>query len=152
MFELSPLLFENLLYSVKCFAAAMLAIYLALKMGLPKPFWAMTTVYVVSAQPFSGIIRSRSFYRVIGTLIAAIAVVTGFPLFFNYRILFLIVIALWVGGCIYLSLMDRTPRSYISGWPPIRQALSPFPCSRALTSCRRLLHSIRLFPVWKKSS
>lgn len=113
MFELSPLLFENLLYSVKCFAAAMLAIYLALKMGLPKPFWAMTTVYVVSAQPFSGIIRSRSFYRVIGTLIAAIAVVTGFPLFFNYRILFLIVIALWVGGCIYLSLMDRTPRSYI---------------------------------------
>lgn len=52
MFELSPLLFENLLYSVKCFAAAMLAIYLALKMGLPKPFWAMTTVYVVSAQPF----------------------------------------------------------------------------------------------------
>ena len=113
MFELSPLLFENLLYSIKCFAAAMLAIYLALKMGLPKPFWAMTTVYVVSAQPFSGIIRSRSFYRVIGTLIAAIAVVTGFPLFFNYRILFLIVIALWVGGCIYLSLMDRTPRSYI---------------------------------------
>ncbi len=113
MFELSPLLFENLLYSVKCFAAAMLAIYLALKMGLPKPFWAMTTVYVVSAQPFSGIIRSRSFYRVIGTLIAAIAVVTGFPLFFNYRILFLIIVALWVGGCIYLSLMDRTPRSYI---------------------------------------
>ena len=32
MFELSPLLFENLLYCVKCFAAAMLAIYLALEM------------------------------------------------------------------------------------------------------------------------
>lgn len=113
MFEPDPVLLENLLYSVKCFAAAMLAIYLAFKMGLPKPFWALTTVYVVSAQPFSGIIRSRSLYRVIGTLIAAIAIVTGFPLFFNYRILFLIVIALWVGGCLYVSLMDRTPRSYI---------------------------------------
>lgn len=90
---------------------ALLAIYLALKTGLPNPFWAMTTVCVVSAQPFSGIIRSRSFYRVIGTLIGAIAIVTGFPLFYNYRIRFLIVIALWGGGCIYLSLMDRTPRS-----------------------------------------
>ena len=113
MFELSPVVLENALYSVKCFAAGMLAIYLALKMGLPKPFWALTTVYVVSAQPFSGIIRSRSLYRVIGTIIAAIAVVTGFPLFFNYRILFLVIIAVWVGGCIYLSLLDRTPRSYI---------------------------------------
>ena len=113
MLELGPVLFENLLYSAKCFAAAMLAIYLALKMGLPKPFWALTTVYVVSAQPFSGIIRSRSLYRMIGTIIAAIAIVIGVPLFFNYRLLFLIVIAFWVGGCIYLSLMDRTPRSYI---------------------------------------
>ncbi len=113
MFELFPALLEDSLYSVKCFAAGMLAIYLAFKMGLPKPFWALTTVYVVCAQPFSGIIRSRSLYRMTGTIIAAIAVVIGFPLFFNYRILFLIVIALWVGGCIYLSLMDRTPRSYI---------------------------------------
>lgn len=48
-----------------------------------------------------------------GTIIAAIAIVI-IPLFFNYRILFLIIIVLWVGGCLYLSLMDRTPHSVMT--------------------------------------
>ncbi|STW07412.1 fusaric acid resistance domain protein [Klebsiella grimontii] len=37
-----------LLYSVRSFAAAMLAYYLALAIGLERPSWAIITVYIVS--------------------------------------------------------------------------------------------------------
>jgi uncharacterized membrane protein YccC len=37
-----------LIYSAKSFAAAMLAYYLALSIGLERPSWAIITVYIVS--------------------------------------------------------------------------------------------------------
>ena len=46
-------------FSAKCFAAAMLAMYLALWFGLPRPFWAMMTTYVV-ASPLAGAVRSKA--------------------------------------------------------------------------------------------
>ena len=54
--------FGELLFSLKSFAAAMLALYVAMRMGLPRPFWAMLTAYVVS-NPFSGAVRSKAIYR-----------------------------------------------------------------------------------------
>ena len=33
----------EVLFSVKSFAAAMLAVYLSMHIGLPRPFWAMMT-------------------------------------------------------------------------------------------------------------
>jgi uncharacterized membrane protein YccC len=36
------------LFSLKTFAAAMLALYLGLVFELPRPYWAMATVYIVS--------------------------------------------------------------------------------------------------------
>ena len=51
-----------LLYSVRSFAAAMLAYYLALAIGLERPSWAIITVYIVS-QTSVGASLSRSLYR-----------------------------------------------------------------------------------------
>ena len=48
----------------------MLALYLALAIGLPRPFWAMLTAYVVS-NPLSGAVRSKAVYRVSGTLLGS---------------------------------------------------------------------------------
>jgi uncharacterized membrane protein YccC len=47
------------LFAVKTFAAAMLALYIAVSIGLDRPYWAMATVYVI-AQPLTGALRSKA--------------------------------------------------------------------------------------------
>ncbi|WP_354681130.1 FUSC family protein [Cupriavidus plantarum] len=100
------------LFSVKAFIASMLALWIALYMGLPRPYWAMATVYVV-AHPLTGATRSKALYRVLGTLIGAAASVAFVPMLVNAPPLLMAVVALWAGALLYIALMDRTPRSYV---------------------------------------
>jgi len=102
----------EVLFSVKSFAAAMLALYIAMRIGLPRPFWALMTAYIVAA-PFAGPTRSKAVYRFGGTFLGAFATVLIVPAFANSPELLSLVLALWVGGCLYVSLLDRTPRSYV---------------------------------------
>jgi uncharacterized membrane protein YccC len=102
----------ELIYSLKCFAASMLALYLALSIGLPRPFWAMMTTYVV-ASPLSGAVRSKAVYRFAGTLIGSTFTVWLVPQLANSPELLSLALACWVGFCLYVSLLDRTPRSYV---------------------------------------
>ncbi|QGZ65287.1 FUSC family protein [Paraburkholderia acidisoli] len=103
---------EAWVFSAKTYAAALLALYLALAAGLDRPGWAVTTVYVVS-QPFAGATASKSLYRVAGTLLGAAAAVVMVPALVQTRELLCVALALWVAGCLYLSLQDRSPRSYV---------------------------------------
>jgi uncharacterized membrane protein YccC len=102
----------EILFSVKSFAAAMLAVYISMRIGLPRPFWAMMTAYIVSA-PFAGPTRSKGMYRAGGTLLGAVAVTFLVPQLANSPELLSLALALWIGGCLYFSLLDRTPRSYM---------------------------------------
>ncbi len=102
----------ELLFSAKAFAASMLALYVALAAGLPRPFWAMMTAYIV-ASPLSGAVRSKALFRVCGTIIGSIATVLMVPPMANAPELLSLALACWVGLCLYVSLLDRTPRSYI---------------------------------------
>jgi uncharacterized membrane protein YccC len=102
----------EIIFSLKCFAASMLALYLSFLFGLPRPFWAMMTAYVV-ASPLSGAVRSKAVYRFSGTLIGAIATVAMVPRLANAPELLSLALACWVGFCLYVSLLDRTPRSYV---------------------------------------
>ena len=43
---------EAWIFSLKSFIGAMLALYLSFRLGLPRPFWAPLTAYVV-AQPIA---------------------------------------------------------------------------------------------------
>ena len=53
----------------------MLALLIGLGIGLPRPYWAMLTVYI-TAQPQTGALRSKAAYRLLGTLLgAAVAVI-----------------------------------------------------------------------------
>ncbi|MFL6717862.1 MAG: FUSC family protein, partial [Burkholderiaceae bacterium] len=116
----------ELLFSAKSFAAAMLALYLAMSIGLPRPFWAMLTAYVVS-NPLSGAVRSKALYRVSGTLLGSIATVLLVPRLSNAPELLALAMALWVGVCLYISLHDRTPRSYVFMLAGYTAALIGFP-------------------------
>ena len=102
----------DLIFATKTFLAGMLALYCAFALNLAYPIWAIGTVFVI-ANPYSGMTSSKSLYRLLGTLLGAIVAVVTTPLFINKPLFFTLFLSAWVGGCLYLSLLDRTPRSYI---------------------------------------
>lgn len=116
----------ELLFSIKSFGAAMLALYVASRAGLPRPFWAVLTTYVV-AQPLAGTVRSKALFRVCGTAIGAMATVLLVPPLSNAPELLVLALALWVGVCLYLSLQDRSARSYVFMLAGYTAALIGFP-------------------------
>ncbi|SDY42372.1 Uncharacterized membrane protein YccC [Variovorax sp. YR266] len=150
----------ELLFSGKSFAAAMLAMYLASRAGLPRPFWALMTTYIV-AHPLAGAVRSKAAYRFFGTLIGSTATVLLVPALSNAPELLTLVLALWVGLCLCISLLDRTPRSYVFmlagytaaliGFPSVQTPLALFDTAVARVEeiglgifCATLVHSLVL--------
>jgi len=100
------------IFASKTFIAGMLALYIAFELNLSYPIWAIGTVFVI-ANPYSGMMASKSIYRILGTLIGAIFAIAVMPHLVNTPWLFTFVLATWVGICLYLSLIDRSPRSYV---------------------------------------
>lgn len=100
------------LFSAKALTAALLSLYIALAIPLDNPYWAMASVYVVS-HPLSGATRSKAIYRALGTVLGAAASVAILPLFGQQPVMLSLVISLWLTTLLYLSLIDRSPRSYI---------------------------------------
>ncbi len=117
---------DEIIYSLKSFAAAMLALYLASRAGLPNTFWSLLTVYVVS-QPLAGMVRSKAVYRLCGTFIGSTATVFIIPTLSNAPVLLSLAMAIWVSICLFISLLDRTPRSYTFMLAGYTAALIGFP-------------------------
>ncbi len=115
-----------LIFSVNSFIAAMLALYISFSIGLPRPFWAMLTVYI-TAQPLTGALRSKAVYRVIGTVAGGIAAIIIVPAFVNAPLVMAMVMAAWSGLCLYVSLLDRTPRAYVFMLAGYTAAIIGFP-------------------------
>ncbi|AOB31676.1 fusaric acid resistance protein [Bordetella sp. H567] len=103
---------EEALFSIKAYIGAMAALYLSMLIDLPRPFWAVTTAYIVS-QPWAGAVRSKALFRLGGTFFGCAAVVYLVPRLANYPVLMVLALSLWVGVCLYLAVLDRTPRSYL---------------------------------------
>ncbi len=120
----------ELLFSAKSFAAATLAMYIANRAGLPRPFWAMLTSYIVAA-PLAGNVRSKALFRFCGTLIGCTAVVLMVPALDNAPELVTLALALWVGGCLFVSLRDRSATSYVFMLAGYTAALIGFPSVEA---------------------
>ncbi len=118
------------LFSVKTFAAAMLALYIALAFGQVRPYWAMTAVYVV-ANPVSGAAVSKALDRTLGTLLGAAGAIVLMALFSDAPELLTLAIAVWAGVFLYIALHDRTPRNYVfllAGYTLPLIALPSVPC------------------------
>ncbi|WP_312934457.1 FUSC family protein [Pseudomonas sp.] len=99
-------------YGVRTFSASMIALYIALLMQLPRPYWAMATVYIVSS-PFVGPTSSKALYRALGTLLGAGGAILLVPPLVQSPLLLSIAVALWTGTLLYLSLNLRTANSYV---------------------------------------
>ncbi len=118
---------DEVLFSFKCYMSAMMALYISYSIGLANPFWAMMTAYVVTTQPWAGSIRSKALYRLGGTVLGSAAAIAIIPNLNQSPLLTTVAMALWVGGCLYISLLDRTPRSYVFMLAGYTAALIGFP-------------------------
>ena len=105
----SPL-FESL-FALKTFTAAMLALFLSMWLGLENPSWAMMCVYII-ALPFSGMALVKGVARLLGTLFGGIACMILLLALHNTPLLHLLALALWLGTCLALSLLERSAYSY----------------------------------------
>jgi uncharacterized membrane protein YccC len=100
--------------------------FIAFSLDLKSPGWAMTTVYLTS-QPLSGVLRAKAVYRTIGTIVGGAAMVAIVPNLVDAPELTTLAIILWVALCVFISLLDRTPRSYMFALSGYTAALIGFP-------------------------
>lgn len=103
---------DELLFAFKCLLAAIMALYIALRIGLPRPFWAPMATCIIS-QSMSGSVFVRASSRLIGTLVGTVVAVLLLISFINYTFLLCFLIALWVGTCMYFSMLKRTTDAYV---------------------------------------
>jgi len=97
--------------SLKAFAGAMLAALAAFAIDFEKPAWAVLTAYIV-AQPYAGMVQSKALYRVIGTLAGGVFAVATLGNLSSAPEILVLVLASWLGLCVYFALLDRSARSY----------------------------------------
>jgi uncharacterized membrane protein YccC len=101
----------GLIFAVKTFGAALLALYIAFWAGLDDPRWSFLTVFVVS-QPDSGLVLAKGFYRILGTIagvLVVIALVFGLA---QYGELFVAALAVWICFCNFAARAVRNFASY----------------------------------------
>ena len=118
--------FRPVIFSINCYIATILTMFIAFSLDLKSPGWAMTTVYLTS-QPISGVMRAKAVYRVIGTLVGGAAMIAIVPNLVNAPELTTAAIILWVTFCLFVALHDRTPRSYMFVLSGYTAALIGFP-------------------------
>jgi uncharacterized membrane protein YccC len=118
-------------FSLRTFCAAILAAWISLRINMSSPGTAMLTVYIVS-QPLTGMMLSKSVYRVLGTAAGVLASVTFIALFAQTRELFVLASALWFGACIYVSVLLRdAPGAYAPLLAGYTAAIIGFPAITA---------------------
>lgn len=102
----------DLIFACKTFVAGMLALFISFELDLINPMWSIGTVMII-ANPYSGMVSSKCVYRLIGTVAGAVIALLLTPHFIHTPWLFTVILSLWVGFALYVSLLDRTPRSYV---------------------------------------
>jgi uncharacterized membrane protein YccC len=98
-------------FSAKTFASALLALFISFWLGLDEPYWALLTVFVV-AQPDSGLVLAKGFYRLLGTaagIVVTVALVFGLA---QYGELFIASLAVWIGLCSFAARGTRNFAAY----------------------------------------
>jgi len=109
-----------MIFAAKTTASGLIALLIAFTFNLDQPQWALLTVFIVSQAQQSGPVLAKSFYRVVGTLIGAAVALLFVALFAQERVLFLGVLALWIGVCTLGSQYARNFPAYafvLSGYP-----------------------------------
>jgi len=100
-----------LLFGLRLWVSVCLALYVAFWLELDNAFWAANTAAIV-CQPNLGASLRKGWYRMIGTVIGAVAIVVMTACFPQDRALFLVSLALWGAGCALVATLLRNFAAY----------------------------------------
>lgn len=106
-----PPALEGLLFSLKTFTAAMLALFASYLLEVTDPQWSVITAYLVS-QPLLGAIWAKGAFRLAGTIAGALFGVFCVALFAQAGPLFILAMAAWLAVCAYGATLARNYSSY----------------------------------------
>jgi uncharacterized membrane protein YccC len=87
-----------LLFGVRLWLSVCLALYVAFSLELDNAYWAGTSAAIV-CQPHLGASLRKGWYRMIGTVVGAVAIVVLTACFPQDRASFLVGLASWGAGC-----------------------------------------------------
>ncbi|MFX1674650.1 FUSC family protein [Paraburkholderia sp. A2WS-5] len=99
------------LHLLKTVMAGLLALGIAMRLDLPQPRIAMTTVFVLM-QPLSGMVFAKSVYRIVGTAVGMVAAVVLGAVFIQQPELYILGMTGWVAACTAAAMRNRHFRWY----------------------------------------
>ena len=100
-----------LLFGLRLWASVCLALYVAFSLELENAFWAGTTAAIV-CQPHLGASLRKGWYRLIGTVVGAVAIVVMTACFPQDRAAFFVTLALWGAACSFVATLLRNFSAY----------------------------------------
>lgn len=98
-------------FAAKTVLGGSLALWLAMRLGLEQPSWALMTAFIV-AQPLSGMVVQKGLARLAGTVVGTCMSVVFIGLFAQTPGLFLLTLALWLALCTAASTQLRSAWAY----------------------------------------
>lgn len=100
-----------LLFGLRLWASVCLALYVAFWLQLDNAYWAGTSAALV-CQPRLGASLRKGWFRMVGTVIGAVAIVVLTAVFPQNRVGFLVGLALWGAICTFVASLVRNFGSY----------------------------------------
>jgi Fusaric acid resistance protein family len=100
-----------LLFGLRLWVAVCLSLYIAFWLELDNAFWAGTSAALV-CQPHLGASLRKGWYRMVGTIVGAVAIVVLTACFPQNRVAFLLSLALWGAACSLVATLLRNFASY----------------------------------------
>src|SRR3984957_12747373 len=100
-----------LLFGLRLWASVCVAFYVAFALELSEPSWAATTAALV-CQPVLGASLRKPMFRMIGTVIGAIAIVVLAALCRQDRVAFLVGLAFWCAASGFVATLLRNFAAY----------------------------------------
>src|SRR3984893_18452765 len=101
----------GLLFGLRLWAAVCLALYIAFWLELDNAYWAGTTAAVV-CQPNLGASLRKGWFRAIGTIVGAVAIVVLTAFLLQNRFGFLLGLSLWCAACCFVASVLRNFAAY----------------------------------------
>jgi uncharacterized membrane protein YccC len=111
-----------LLFGLRLWVAVCLSLYIAFWLELDNAFWAGTSAAIV-CQPRLGASLRKGWYRMVGTIVGAVAIVVLTACFPQNRVAFLLGLALWGAACAFVSTLLRNFASYSAALAGITAAI-----------------------------
>src|ERR1700756_1676640 len=100
-----------LLFGLRVWASVCLALYVAFWLELDNAYWAGTSAAIV-CQPQLGASLRKGWYRMIGTVVGAVAIVVLTACFPQDRAAFMVGLALWGAACALVATVLRNFAAY----------------------------------------